>query len=283
MTPPVAPAPLEPCIPWLLDRRIGILTGAGCSTESGIPDYRGPQTRLRKRAPMQAHEFDGDPEARRRYWARSMVGWPTIAGAQPNAGHRALAELEREGCVEGLVTQNVDGLHTAAGSRNVVELHGALHEVRCMTCGAITSREALQARFEALNPGFLHHAVGVAPDGDADLPAELVAEFVVAPCAACGGVLKPNVVFFGENVPNPIVTRARTLLDRADVLLVVGSSLTVYSGYRFVRAAHQRGIPVVILNLGPTRGDPEACVRVDGRAGELLPHLVAALCSTASG
>lgn len=268
---------LELLIPVLRDRRVGVLTGAGCSTESGIPDYRGPLTRSRKRAPMQAREFDGDPAARRRYWARSMVGWPAISTARPNPGHRALAELERHGTIEGLVTQNVDRLHTAAGSRNVVELHGALHEVRCVDCGSVTSRNALQSRLEALNPGFLVHAAELAPDGDAELPSELVAEFVVATCTSCRGVLKPNVVFFGENVPGPIVARARALLEAAEVLLVVGSSLTVYSGYRFVRAAHQRGASVVILNLGPTRGDPEATLRIDGCAGELLPRLAAAL------
>jgi len=260
-------------------RRVVVLTGAGCSTESGIPDYRGPDTPPRSRPPIQHREFVDRGEMRRRYWARSTLGWARFSSAQPNAAHAALAALEHRGAIAGLITQNVDGLHGAAGSRTVVELHGALARVRCLACDALATRDALQARLLAANPGWLDRARGVvlAPDGDSDLPDELVAGFTVMACETCAGTLMPDVVFFGGSVPRATLDAAWSLFDRAEVLLVVGSSLTVFSGYRFVRRAAERGVPVGILNRGPTRGDDYAQVRVDARAGLALPELARAL------
>lgn len=272
-------------------RRVVVLTGAGCSTESGIPDYRGVDTPPRTRPPIQHREFIDKRDMRQRYWARSMIGWPKLAGAAPNAGHRALAGLERAGAIEGIITQNVDGLHQAAGSAHVVELHGALARVRCLGCDAITSREALQSRLLARNGAWLARAAGVrvepgeaevaggvanakaAPDGDVDLSDELVAGFDVPPCEHCGGTLMPDVVFFGGSVPRSTLDAAWALFDRGELLLVVGSSLTVFSGYRFVRRAAEREIPIAILNRGPTRGDPHAQLRVDAYAGTALERL----------
>ena len=254
------------------------LTGAGCSTESGIPDYRGADGGQRVPTPIRYREFVTRPEARRRYWARSALGWPRMARARPNGAHRALARLEWEGRLRGLITQNVDGLHRGAGSRDVVELHGDLARVRCLDCGAEEARAAVQARIEAANPGWTDRAVEIAPDGDAAIPAEAEAGFRVPDCAACGGRLKPDVVFFGENVPRSRVEAAWELFHRAEVLLVVGSSLAVWSGYRFVRRAAELGTPVAIVNLGTTRGDDEASLRVGAKAGELLPRLASRLC-----
>jgi len=268
---------LDALLGVLRGRRIVALTGAGCSTESGIPDYRGPDTPPRARPPIQHREFVDRADARRRYWARSMLGWPRLAAARPNRGHEALAALERAGAVAGIITQNVDGLHHGAGSREVVELHGALRRVRCLACGDATTRDELQHRLRAANPGWAERHVEVAPDGDADLPDDVVAGFEVCACAACGGVLMPDVVFFGGSVPRPILDAAWATFDRAEVLLVVGSSLTVFSGYRFVRRAAERAVPVAILNRGPTRGDPHAQVRVDARAGDTLAALAAYL------
>jgi NAD-dependent SIR2 family protein deacetylase len=256
-------------------RRSVVLSGAGCSTESGIPDYRGPGTERRARNPMQYRAFMADPLARARYWARSFVGWPRFAAARPNAAHHALADLERAGRLVGVITQNVDRLHQGAGSKNVVELHGALAEVRCLSCESREPREVLQQRLEALNPRFVERGVELAPDGDADLPAELVADFRVASCSSCGGTLKPDVVFFGENVPKRVVDEARALLRSAEALLVVGSSLAVFSGFRFVREAKRSGMPVAIVNIGPTRGDALCDVRVERLAGPALSHLAA--------
>lgn len=258
----------------LRGRRCVALTGAGCSTESGIPDYRGPETARRARNPIRYQEFLRQPRARARYWARSSVGWQLMSKAEPNAAHLALAELEQKGLFTGLITQNVDRLHARAGSRRVIELHGALDEVRCMDCGALEQRSALQQRLAELNPGWKATPGELAPDGDADLAAGLVEGFRVAPCLACGGVLKPNVVFFGENVPKATVEAAYALLDESKALLVVGSSLTVFSGFRFVRRASERGIPVAIVNMGGTRGDAYARVCVESRAGEILPLIV---------
>lgn len=260
-------------------RRVVALTGAGCSTESGIPDYRGIDTPPRPRAPLQHREFVEKADNRRRYWARSLLGWPRLAAAQPNAGHRAIAALERAGVVAGVITQNVDSLHTAAGSRDVVELHGALARVRCLSCGEITSRHTLQDRLLAANETWPARArmATIAPDGDVDLPDELVADFTVVTCTACDGVLMPDVVFFGGSVPRATLDAAWALFDRAELLLVIGSSLTVFSGYRFVRRAAERGVPVAIVNRGPTRGDPHALLRIDARCGEALPRLVQAL------
>lgn len=256
------------------------LTGAGCSTESGIPDYRGPETARRARNPVQYREFLTSPTARARYWARSLVGWPRFAAARPNAAHTALASLET-GPLLGVITQNVDRLHQAAGSARVVELHGALADVTCLRCGRIEARSSLQERLVRLNPQFVHRRAESAPDGDADL--EDVDGFRVAPCLTCGGDVKPAVVFFGENVPRPRVDAARALVGRAEALLVVGSSLTVFSGLRFVREAHRQGIPVAIVNLGPTRGDALATITIDARAGDVLPALAVALAPARSG
>ena len=260
-------------------RRIVVLTGAGCSTESGIPDYRGIDTPPRKRPPIQHREFVDKADARRRYWARSMLGWPVLANAQPNAAHRALAALEAARVVTGLITQNVDGLHQAAGSTTAIELHGAIARVRCLGCAMLTTRGDLQQRLETANPAFASraHAAAIAPDGDAELADDLVADFAVVPCGACGGVLMPDVVFFGGSVPRETLAAAWEAFDRGELLLVVGSSLTVFSGYRFVRRAAERAVPVAIVNRGPTRGDEHAALRVDARAGEALPALARAL------
>ncbi|MBW0117406.1 NAD-dependent protein deacetylase, partial [Pseudonocardia abyssalis] len=248
----------------LADRPVVALTGAGLSTDSGIPDYRGPGSP--NRTPMTYQEFVSGEDAQRRYWARSHVGWARMAHAAPNAGHRALAALEDAGVLHGLITQNVDGLHSEAGHRAVIDLHGRIDTVVCLGCTRRTPRTALQERFAALNPGFLESAAGeIRPDGDADL--HDVAGFELAWCTACGGVLKPDVVFFGENVPRDRVTRAYALVDAmapsGGALLVAGSSLTVMSGLRFVRHAHKLGVPVVIVNRGTTRGDGLATVLVD--------------------
>lgn len=259
-------------------RRLVALTGAGCSTESGIPDYRGVDTPPRRRPPMQHREFMDRPEVRRRYWARSVVGWPRFSQARPNAAHHALAGLEAEGLLAGIITQNVDGLHQTAGSQHVVELHGALARVRCLACGVLSPRDAMQERLLALNPSFHDHVGTIAPDGDADLPDDLVAGFAVAACS-CGGTLTPDVVFFGGSVAPTTLDGAWALFDRAELLLVVGSSLAVFSGLRFVRRAAERAIPVAIVNRGPTRGDEHAAVLVDARCGAALTDLARALSS----
>ncbi len=267
-----AAADVASLVDALSGRVVVAVVGAGCSTESGIPDYRGPETRRRARNPLQYRQFVDDPSARQRYWARALVGWRRVASAQPNAAHHALADLERQIPWAGTITQNVDGLHQAAGSRHVVELHGALRRVRCMGCDRVTTRRALQDRLEGLNPGWATRAAELAPDGDAEVSD--VHGFVVAPCAVCGGALKPDVVFFGENVPRERVETASGMLTAAGALLVVGSSLTVFSGYRFVKRAHERGLPIGIVNLGPTRADTLATATVDARAGTVLPMLV---------
>lgn len=264
---------MEQLVEILRGKRIVALTGAGISTESGIPDYRGPDRPPRVRDPMQHREFVDKPEMRTKYWARSMIGWPRMAEARPNAGHRAMVALEERGVVEGVITQNVDGLHTSAGSRNVVELHGALRRVRCLACGEITSRDYMQQRLIEANPRHVGDA-RIQPDGDVELPDHVVAGFEVVACDACGGVLMPDVVFFGGSVPKDTLDAAWALFDRAEVLLVAGSSLAVFSGYRFVRRAAERGVPVVIINRGPTRGDEHASLRVDDRTGIVLPALV---------
>mgnify|MGYP006430068065 CR=1 FL=1 len=261
----------------LRGQSIVVLSGAGVSTESGIPDYRGPDTRSKDRTPIQHDEFVGNADTRRHYWARSAIGWPSFQAAAPNAGHHALAHLEAARAVRGIITQNVDRLHQQGGSTRVVELHGALAEVRCLACERVTARSAVQERLLDANPGWTDRAAAVAPDGDADLPRSATHAFTVPDCDACGGVLKPNVVFFGGSVPSGRVDAAWSLLQEADTLLVVGSSLTVYSGYRFVRGAHDAGQPIGIVNLGPTRGDALAQVQVDEKTGTLLPALAAAL------
>jgi NAD-dependent SIR2 family protein deacetylase len=271
---------LQPLVELLRGRRAVVLAGAGCSTESGIPDYRGPEASLRVRKPMQYQEFVRSEAARVRYWARSTVGWRRFSAARPNAAHHALAELEAGGAVSGIITQNVDGLHQVAGSRRVVELHGKLAAVRCLGCGGLIARDAFQARLMALNAPWaarLDTDAEQAPDGDAELPAEAVESFVVPACEGCGGVLKPDVVFFGENVPAAWVDEAWRLFGESDVLLVVGSSLTVYSGRRFIYRASEQGMPIAIVNIGPTRADEVAAVKVEGRLGHVLPALAEAL------
>lgn len=239
-----------------------VLSGAGISTESGIPDYRGEGGSLSRHTPMTYQEFTAGHEARRRYWARSHLGWRTFGRARPNAGHRAVAAFARHGLLTGVITQNVDGLHQAAGSGDAVELHGSLDRVVCLSCGAFSPRGELARRLEEANPGFAPVAAGINPDGDADLTDEQVGDFRVLPCTVCGGILKPDVVFFGETVPPERVERCRALVREAASLLVLGSSLTVMSGLRFVRQAAEAGKPVVIVNLDVTRGDRYAVTRV---------------------
>ena len=257
----------------LRDKRVAVLTGAGCSTESGIPDYRGPGTRARARNPMTWADFAASAATRRRYWARAMIGWERFSGAKPNDAHVALATLEARGVVTGVITQNVDRLHHAAGSSRIVELHGALAETRCTACGEREGRTTVQARLFAENPSFAAHG-RMLPDGDAEVPDESIASFVPPSCLTCGGTLRPNVVLFGESVSRDVVDSAFDILDRSDVLLVVGSSLAVYSGYRFVRRAREKSIPIAIINIGPCRGEEIAAVRLSTRAGPTLKALV---------
>jgi len=255
-------------------RRLAVLTGAGCSTESGIPDYRSPRDRPRS-TPVQYMDFVHKSSIRQRYWARSLVGWPAIEQARPNGSHHALAALEAAGRLQGLITQNVDGLHQAAGSQALIELHGSLAQVRCLACGEVTERADLQRRLQVANPGWMDRPGAANADGDAELVAD-TSGFEVPACLACGGVLKPRVVFFGENVPPPVVAAAFGIIEAADGLLVAGTSLTVWSGLRFVQAAAQRGLPIGCINVGPTRGDPLVTAKVEGPTGQLLPALVAA-------
>ncbi|GGP78828.1 NAD-dependent protein deacetylase [Saccharothrix coeruleofusca] len=258
--------------------RVLVLSGAGLSTESGIPDYRGAAGSLRKHTPMTYQEFVDSPDARRRYWARSHLGWRTIARARPNDGHRAVAALRAAGHLSGVITQNVDGLHQAAGTSDAVELHGSLDRVVCLDCGRTSPREELDRRLRAANPSFEGEATRINPDGDVDLDEGQVRGFRVVGCADCGsGVLKPDVVFFGENVPPERVRRCYRLVDQSRALLVLGSSLTVMSGLRFVRHAAKAGKPVLIVNRGQTRGDACATVRVDLPLGRALTDLVAQL------
>jgi NAD-dependent SIR2 family protein deacetylase len=282
----------------LCSGRVLVLSGAGLSTDSGIPDYRGPETRKRKTAPIQHQDFVASPEVRRRYWARSSLGWPTVRDAEPNSGHHFLAELAGKGLVTGVITQNVDGLHQAAGSTQVLELHGSLYDVRCLSCEGHESREAVQQRILRLNPGWpgvlegrsressghatvqgqAHGGGGEtvrerAPDGDVELPQELEASFRVPSCTRCDGILKPDVVFFGDSVPKDRVKQAWRLLEESASVLVIGSSLTVFSGYRFVREAAKQGKPIIIINNGATRGDVHATVKIDQRIGDVLPLL----------
>ena len=276
----------DPAVEWeeaflaleraLSGRRICLLTGAGCSTESGIPDYRGGGTARRARNPIQFREFLASETGRQRYWARATLGWPRFRKAEPGRAHRAAAALETAGALSGIITQNVDRLHSRAGSLRVVELHGALDEVVCLGCGAIEPREALQVRLLEANPHWSRREVSLAPDGDAELDAEMVKDFRVLGCVGCAGVLKPRVVFFGEGVPAPTVASAFELLHEAECLLVVGSSLAVFSGYRFVRRAVEQAKPVYIVNIGTTRADGVASGRVSGQAGEVLGRLASA-------
>ena len=255
------------------DGGVVVLSGAGLSTESGIPDYRGPSGRARRAEPMTYQTFVRGAAARQRYWARSHLGWRFVGRAEPNAGHRAVTELERRGLVSGIITQNVDGLHQAGGARGVIDLHGRLDRVVCLSCGQLTGRGELDERLSAANPGWAAEVTVINPDGDAVLGDAAAGDFRVVDCRACGGLLKPDVVFFGENVPRPRVGDCFALVEPAGALLVLGSSLTVMSGYRFVRHAARLGIPVVIINQGPTRGDEHAIVRLDAPLGPALTAL----------
>lgn len=271
---PVHAGTVEDLQRLIAGRRVVALTGAGLSTRSGIPDYRGPETRRRARQPVRFAEYVASDAKRARYWARSAVGWTRFSRAEPNAAHRALVTLETRGVVSAVLTQNVDRLHHRAGSQRVIELHGALEETRCLDCGRIESRHDVQRRIVAENPSFAPEAIALAPDGDADLPDEALAGFRAPTCTACGGTLKPNVVFFGESVPRATLEAAMTAFDEAEVLLVVGSSLAVFSGHRFARRAVDRKVPIAIVNLGECRADPLATLRLEADCTEVLPALV---------
>ena len=258
----------------LAGRPITVLTGAGVSTDSGIPDYRSPDSPPAN--PMTIRQFTSSTEYRRRYWARNHLGWRHMAQTRPNAGHRALAALERSGVVTGVITQNVDLLHTKAGSRAVINLHGTYARVRCLDCDHTMARVELADRLEAANPGFTKRAqriggLAVAPDADAVVPDTDSFQFV--DCLVCGGMLKPDIVYFGETVAKQVVDQAYSLVDASAALLVAGSSLTVFSGYRFVRHAAARNMPVAIINRGPTRGDDLATVKVEAGCSPLLALL----------
>jgi NAD-dependent SIR2 family protein deacetylase len=255
-----------------------VLSGAGLSTESGIPDYRGPTGLALRATPMTYQTFTGSAAARRRYWARSHLGWRRVARAAPNHGHYAVAELGRRGLLAGIITQNVDGLHQAAGSPEVTELHGSLYRVVCLSCGLRTTRADLERRLEAANPGWdAAPATTINPDGDAVLDAKAAESFQVVGCSACQGVLKPDVVFFGENVPPQRAQTCYAMVEAARALVVLGSSLTVMSGLRYVRHAAKLRLPVVIVNQGPTRGDQYATAILDAPLGDALTALTARL------
>ena len=256
---------------------VAILSGAGLSTESGIPDYRGPTGVARRAQPMTYQTFTGSAAARQRYWARSHLGWRAVAAARPNRGHQAVAELELRGQLTGIITQNVDGLHQAAGAQQVTELHGSLSRVRCLGCGQRTARTELDRRLRAANPGWDAQPGQLNPDGDTVLPDGAEARFQVVSCRGCGGVLKPDVIFFGENVPRTRVDDCYARVEQAGALVVLGSSLTVMSGFRFVRQAAKLNIPVVIVNQGATRGDGYAATTLDAPLGRTLTELVSAL------
>ena len=243
--------------------RLFVLTGAGCSTASGIPDYRDTNGEWKRARPVMLQAFLADDLTRKRYWARSLVGWQRMHAARPNGAHHALAALESAGRVEQLVTQNVDGLHQAAGSRNVIDLHGRIDAVRCLECGARVPRADVQAELVRRNPRFARLDARVAPDGDADVEDAAFAEFDVPPCHACGGRLKPDVVFFGEGVPKERVVRTTDAIERSDAMLVVGSSLMVYSGYRLALAMADAGKPVAAVNIGRTRADDRLALKVE--------------------
>ena len=261
--------------------RLAILTGAGLSTDSGIPDYRGPGSV--PRSPMTYQEFVGDEALRRRYWARNHLGWRHLRRADPNAGHFAVAELEHRGLTTGIITQNVDRLHQAAGALGVVDLHGRFDRVICLNCHTRFSRGHIAERLEELNRGFVElveadGSIESAPDADAILEQEThIARFRIAPCEVCGGMLKPDFVFFGENVPKDRVERSYAILDEAQALLVAGSSLTVMSGLRFPRHAAKTGKPVVIINRGATRGDGLATMKLEAGVSESLAYLAGSL------
>ncbi|MCZ2404838.1 NAD-dependent protein deacetylase [Paenarthrobacter sp. Z7-10] len=285
VTEAAAPSPaeqesLEDIARLLSGQKIAILTGAGLSTDSGIPDYRGPDSL--PRTPLTYQQFTGSDELRRRYWARNHLGWQHLRRADPNPGHAAVAAMERHGITSGIITQNVDRLHEAAGAVDVVDLHGRFDQVICLHCHTQFSRQHLAGILEELNPGFVGLAeeaggAAAAPDADAELDRTLVQRFVVAPCEVCGGMLKPDFVFFGESVPKDRVARSYAMVDAADALLVAGSSLTVMSGLRFPRHMAKRGKSVVIINRGTTRGDDTATIKLEAGVSESLSYLADAL------
>ena len=262
---------------WIARYRcVFALTGAGCSTASGIPDYRDERGEWKRRPPVMIQAFRTSDAVYKRYWARAFAGWPRFVAAAPGAAHRAFAEWEAVGTLLQLVTQNVDGLHQRAGSRAVIDLHGRLDVVICLGCGARSAREALQTSIAADNPHWVAQSES-APDGDADIADAAIESFVPPCCEHCRGQLKPDVVFFGENVPRARYEQAREALARADALLVAGSSLMVYSGFRFVREAHEAGVPIAILNRGRTRGDDVAELKVRGDVGATLTDALNAI------
>jgi len=262
--------------------RLFVLSGAGVSTASGIPGYRDREGQWRRSPPVTLQEFHGKPSARRRYWARSMLGWPIVAGARPNAAHDALARLEDDGRVGQLVTQNVDGLHQRAGSSNVLELHGSIGRVTCLDCGASFARSEIQQMLLAANIEFERVAATVAPDGDVDLDGCDLEAFEVPLCTACGGALKPDVVFFGDSVPRERVAAAARAVDDCEAMLVIGSSLMAYSGFRLCEQADRSGKPIAAINLGRTRADPLLAFKVEQPCVDALTALVANLSATLS-
>lgn len=265
------------------DGGVVVLTGAGISTESGIPDYRGPSgASQRRHAPMTHQAFVRDADARHRYWARSHVGWRIMRTARPNDGHRVLADLERAGLVSAVITQNVDGLHQAAGSSEVIDLHGRLDRVMCLVCGTRTTREHVDSRLADVNRGWRSTVLAANPDGDVDIPEADLQGFIVVDCEECGGPLKPDVVYFGDSVPRERVARSERLVDNAASLLVLGTSLHVYSGRRFAAQAARRGIPIAVINQGPTRADDVATVRLDEPLGRALLSLAATVARVSS-
>lgn len=275
------PAPL---LEWMNGRhRVVVISGAGCSTASGISDYRDTAGGWKRPQPVQMQDFVSSESTRRRYWARSMLGWPMMARARPNAAHRALAQLAQAGIVAGLITQNVDGLHQQAGHRDVLELHGSLATVVCLDCGARTSRKQMQERLEQDNAYLREVGASAAPDGDADFAHSVdLSGFAVPVCHACGGRLKPDVVFYGGSVPRPRVARAYELIESADAVLVVGSSLMVFSSFRFCRRARELSIPLAAVNQGVTRADSWIGVKVEHDCAAVLPALAGALIPAAA-
>ncbi len=252
--------------------KLTVLSGAGCSTASGIPDYRDDDGNWKHRQPMQFTDFVSTAGNRQRYWAQSFSGWQRIAGATSNPAHLAIAKLEDLGHINCVVTQNVDNLHREAGSRNVIDLHGVLHKIRCLDCNASESRHKFQCLLRRANPHWNAKAWAIAPDGDATISRQDFASFQVPDCGRCGGVLKPDVVFFGESVPAGKVVDARKQLRQSDALLIVGSSLMVFSGFRFARDASEAGIPIAIVNRGATRADELAAVKLSGNCADVLAH-----------
>ena len=261
---------------WIaVHRRVVVLTGAGCSTASGIPDYRDEHGEWKRRPPVMFQAFRSQDSTYRRYWARAYAGWPRFTAAEPGAAHHAFAAWERNGTLSRLVTQNVDGLHQRAGHEKVIDLHGRLDQVICLRCRERTSRAAVQAAMAGANAEWRASAA-TAPDGDADVDDAAIETFAPPRCDHCGGLLKPDVVFFGENVPSARYEEAREAVAAADALLVAGSSLTVYSGYRFVQQAHEAGLPIAIVNRGRTRGDALAGLKIEADVGEVLTQAVGA-------